>query len=78
MALCVSLLMTQFMNGSIASSQGISKLKIHTDSQFLINCVTQWMKNWKKNGWKTKEGKPVKNRSDLEPLDEAMKNSGKK
>lgn len=34
------------------------------------------MSNWKKNGWMTKSKQPVKNREDLEELDEAM-NSGK-
>jgi len=59
-----------------AVDNGISRFLINTDSQFLINCVTQWMSNWKRNGWMTKSKQPVKNREDLEELDDAM-NSGK-
>jgi len=59
-----------------AVDNGVNKLVINTDSQFLIKCVTEWMSNWKKNGWMTKSKQPVKNREDLEELDEAM-NSGK-
>merc|ERR1719319_809961 len=59
-----------------AVDNGIDKLLINTDSQFLINCVTQWMEGWKKNGWMTKSKQPVKNREDLEELDQAI-NSGR-
>ena len=37
--------------GIVAIRQAVaarrSKLVIHTDSQFLISCVTQWMQGWK-------------------------------
>lgn len=58
-----------------ANAMGIHKLKIHTDSKFAIQCVTEWMPGWKKKGWKTAEGKPVKNRVELEVLDQAIKES---
>ena len=59
----------------LARNQDMKKLKIHTDSNFLIDCVTKWMKNWKKNGWMTVKKEPVKNRSELEDLDEAIRQS---
>jgi ribonuclease HI len=34
---------------------------IHTDSQYVKNGITQWIHNWKRNGWKTAAKKPVKN-----------------
>jgi ribonuclease HI len=34
---------------------------LHTDSQYLRNGVTSWLKNWKRNGWRTADKKPVKN-----------------
>lgn len=40
-----------------------------TDSQFTINCMTQWIQNWKRNDWKTASGGPVKNKIDLQTLD---------
>jgi ribonuclease HI len=36
-------------------------LKIVTDSEYLAKGVTQWMKGWIKNGWKTASKQPVKN-----------------
>lgn len=36
-------------------------LVVTSDSQYAINCITVWSKNWIKNDWKTKENKPVKN-----------------
>lgn len=37
---------------------------VTTDSQYVKNGITQWIFNWKKNGWRTSAKKPVKN-SDL-------------
>ena len=34
---------------------------IHTDSQYLRNGVMTWINQWKRNGWRTAEKKPVKN-----------------
>ncbi|WP_411512042.1 ribonuclease HI [Escherichia coli] len=34
---------------------------LHSDSQYLKNGMTLWMKGWKRNGWITSEKKPVKN-----------------
>ena len=33
----------------------------YTDSEYVKNGVTVWMRNWKRNGWKTQAKKPVKN-----------------
>lgn len=56
-----------------AVDNGIAKLLINTDSQFLINCATQWMQKWKQNGWKTATGQEVKNKDDLVELDKLLK-----
>lgn len=40
---------------------GMCPLEIHTDSQYVKNGINSWIFNWKKNGWKTAAGKPVKN-----------------
>jgi ribonuclease HI len=34
---------------------------IHTDSQYLRNGVMGWIHQWKRNGWRTADKKPVKN-----------------
>lgn len=36
-------------------------LHIFTDSQYAINGITKWIYGWIQNGWKTKNGDPVKN-----------------
>jgi ribonuclease HI len=44
-------------------------IEIHTDSQYVKNGITQWIINWKKNGWKTADKKPVKNMEFWQELD---------
>tara|TARA_Y100000991_G_C21952867_1_gene340613 strand:- start:255 stop:704 length:450 start_codon:yes stop_codon:yes gene_type:complete len=38
-----------------------SKIKIFTDSKYLIDGINIWIKNWKLNEWKTRNKKEVKN-----------------
>ncbi|MDJ0736071.1 MAG: ribonuclease HI [Nostocaceae cyanobacterium] len=45
-------------------------ITLYTDSEYLINCVTKWVKGWKKRDWKKKDGKPVLNQDLLKQLDE--------
>ena len=39
-----------------------SKVQIFTDSKYVKSGITEWIYNWKKNGWKTASKKPVKNK----------------
>jgi len=41
---------------------------IRTDSSYSLSCVTKWIQNWRAKGWKTADGKPVKNRDVIEYL----------
>lgn len=43
-------------------------VRLHTDSQYLKKGITEWMKNWKRNGWRTRSG-PVKNQDLWKELD---------
>lgn len=45
-------------------------INLYTDSEYLINCVTKWVKGWKKKGWKKSDGQPVLNQDLLQLLDE--------
>ena len=36
--------------------------KIFTDSNYVKDGITKWIKNWKKNNWMTSKKKPVKNK----------------
>jgi ribonuclease HI len=39
-----------------------SEIIIYTDSTYLKNGITIWIKKWEKNGWKSTNKKPVKNK----------------
>ena len=45
------------------------EVEVVTDSQYMKNGITSWVANWKRNGWKTKEKKPVLNQDLWEELD---------
>jgi ribonuclease HI len=49
-----------------------SKVRITTDSQYVMHGLTEWIHKWKKNGWKTVNKKPVKNMDLWQRLDELM------
>ena len=59
----------------MAAIQGLSALKekcivdITTDSNYVRDCVTKWIHDWKKRNWKTADKKPVKNQDLWERLD---------
>ena len=48
------------------------RVDLHTDSQYLRNGVLSWMGNWKRNGWRTADKKPVKNVDLWQRLDTAL------
>src|SRR5450759_231969 len=37
------------------------QVEIHTDSEYVQKGITQWLSGWLRNGWRTRENKPVKN-----------------
>ena len=59
-----------------AAIQGLSALKrpssvtLTTDSQYVRKGITEWMRNWKKNGWVNSAKKPVANADLWKTLDE--------
>lgn len=60
------------MMAAIAALRAIpddSKIKIHTDSQYLQKGITSWIRNWKANNWRKRGGKPVKNHDLWQELD---------
>ena len=46
-------------------------MTIRTDSKYVINGFNNWIKGWKRNGWRTASGKPVLNQDLWEALDQA-------
>ncbi|MCD9097005.1 ribonuclease HI [Luteimonas fraxinea] len=50
--------------GAIAALEALSEpceIVLHTDSQYVRQGITEWMRNWIKRGWKTAGGGAVKN-----------------
>ena len=47
-----------------------SKVQIFTDSKYVKSGITEWIHNWKKNGWKTADRKKVKNKNLWAKLDD--------
>ena len=47
-----------------------SKVQIFTDSKYVKSGITEWIHNWKRNGWKTADKKDVKNKDLWTELDE--------
>ncbi|MBI4516646.1 MAG: ribonuclease HI [Deltaproteobacteria bacterium] len=52
-------------------------LAIHTDSTYLINGIREWIRAWRKRGWKTAEGNDVLNRELWEALASLVAARGK-
>jgi ribonuclease HI len=51
----------------MAAIQGLESLTrpsavhLYTDSQYLRRGITEWVANWQRNGWLTRDKQPVKN-----------------
>lgn len=61
----------------LAAIAGLQALKqpcsvtLTSDSQYVRQGITQWIKSWKRNGWRTASKTPVKNADLWRQLDEA-------
>ena len=49
------------IHGIQSVETGFKEMTVYTDSQYVCNGITKWVKKWKENGWKTASRKPVKN-----------------
>lgn len=62
----------------MAAIQGLEALNrasivvLTTDSQYVRQGITQWIHGWKRNGWKTSQKQPVKNKTLWQRLDAAV------
>lgn len=50
-----------------------SQIVVVTDSAYVKNGVGTWIHGWKRNGWRTSDGKPVKNVDLWQRLEEAQR-----
>ncbi|MBF2073515.1 MAG: ribonuclease HI [Synechococcales cyanobacterium C42_A2020_086] len=53
----------------LLASQQTEPVTLYTDSEYVKNGITRWVKGWKQKGWKTSTGKPVLNQDLWELLD---------
>ena len=47
-------------------------VKLFTDSKYVMDGITQWIQNWKKNNWRTAAKKDVKNKELWQKLDQLI------
>jgi ribonuclease HI len=48
-----------------------AKVRLHTDSMYVRDGITKWLKGWKAKGWLTADRKPVKNKELWQRLEAA-------
>jgi ribonuclease HI len=59
---------------AIAALEALKKpctIELHTDSQYVHKGISEWIRGWKRNGWRTSDKKPVKNMDLWQRLDAA-------
>jgi len=49
---------------------GASRARVHTDSTYVQQGISSWIHSWKRKGWRTADGKSVKNQDLWRQLDE--------
>ena len=54
---------------SLATLKEPCSVELFTDSKYVMDGITQWIKKWKKNNWKTAAKKEVKNKELWQKLD---------
>ncbi|KTT05065.1 ribonuclease H [Pseudomonas oryzihabitans] len=57
---------------SLAALKRPCRIRLTTDSEYVMKGITQWLANWKKRGWKTAAKQPVKNAELWQALDEQV------
>ncbi len=60
--------------GAIQALEALNRpcrVELHTDSQYVMKGITQWISGWKARGWKTADKSPVKNVDLWQRLDAA-------
>lgn len=61
-AACDLLSTRQTGSDSSGAVSGPGRVVLYTDSQYVQKGISEWIRRWEKNGWKTAAKKPVKNK----------------
>ena len=54
----------------LSALQERSRVRLHTDSQYVKKGMTEWINGWKQKNWKNSKGQAVKNKDLWEQLDQ--------
>ena len=54
---------------ALGSLKKTCEIGFYTDSKYLQNGITDWISNWKRNGWRTASKRQVKNKDLWQELD---------
>jgi ribonuclease HI len=57
---------------AVEAHPGDEPLLIEADSQYAIRCASEWLPGWKRKGWRTASGGPVKNLELVRAIDAAI------
>lgn len=57
---------------AVLAHPGDEPLLIESDSQYAIKCASEWLAGWKRKGWKTAGGTPVRNLELVQSIDRAI------
>lgn len=57
---------------AVRAHPGDEPLMIESDSQYAIKCASEWLEGWRRKGWKTASGSPVKNLELVQSIDRAI------
>ena len=57
---------------AVLAHPGDEPLLIESDSQYAIKCASEWLAGWKRKGWKTAGGTPVRNLDLVQGIDRAI------
>ncbi|KQR99372.1 hypothetical protein ASG12_00535 [Williamsia sp. Leaf354] len=57
---------------AITAHPGPEPLMVESDSQYGIKCSSEWLPGWKRKGWRTASGSPVRNLDLVQAIDAAI------
>ena len=57
---------------AIRAHPGDEPMLIESDSQYAIKCASEWVAGWKRKGWRTSSGEPVKNLDLIRAIDDEL------
>lgn len=57
---------------ALAALKQPATVTIHTDSRYVMDGASKWMKRWRANGWRTADKNPVKNEELWRALNDAL------